>query len=68
MAQTTAPIHQLLIPKEGRKLAGVCMAWANFFHIDVTLVRIIWVLLLVPGGLPGIVPYVVCWILIPEEK
>lgn len=59
---------QLIIPKKGKKLAGVCAAWANFLGIDVTIVRIIWVLLLLPGGLPGIVPYVICWLVIPQEK
>ncbi|HUV94367.1 MAG TPA: PspC domain-containing protein [Anaerolineae bacterium] len=40
---------------------------ANYFDVDVTLVRIIWVILLLPGGLPGLVPYVICWIMIPAE-
>ena len=60
--------RKLEIPKEGKKLAGVCVAWANFLGIDVTLVRIVWVLLLIPGGLPGLIPYLICWVLIPEEK
>lgn len=58
---------RLLIPKEGKKIAGVAAAFANYFGIDVTIVRIIWVLLLLPGGLPGIIPYLICWLVIPEE-
>lgn len=60
--------RKLELPKNGKKIAGVCAAFANYFNIDVTLVRIIAVLLLLPGGLPGIVPYLVCWLVIPEEK
>lgn len=61
-------IKTLRIPKKGKKCAGVCAAWATFFGIDVTIVRIVWVLLLVPGGLPGLIPYLVCWALIPDEE
>ena len=62
------PRKKFVIPKEGKKLAGVCAAFANYFNLDVTLVRIIWVLLLLPGGLPGLVPYLICWLVIPEEE
>lgn len=59
--------HRLVIPKQGGKLGGVSVALANYFNVDVTLVRIMWVLLALPGGLPGIVPYVTMWFLIPNE-
>lgn len=64
----TLSTKKLRIPKEGKKIAGVAAAFANYFGWDVTLVRIVWVLLLLPGGLPGIIPYLVCWMVIPEEK
>jgi len=54
------PKRKLIIPKEGKKIGGVAIAFANYFNIDVTIVRIIWVLLLIPGGLPGIIPYLIC--------
>lgn len=59
---------RLIRPKKGRVLGGVCLALANYFTIDVTLVRIIWIILLFPGGLPGLLPYIILWIIIPEEK
>ena len=65
---TQTPHRKLMIPKEGKKIAGVAAAFANYFGIDVVLVRIFWVLLLIPGGLPGLIPYLVCWLVIPEEK
>lgn len=61
-------MKQLVRPKQGRIVAGVALGLANYFNIDVTVIRIIWILLALPGGLPGIIPYIVCWILIPEEK
>ncbi len=60
--------RRLVIPKEGKKVAGVALALANYFSIDVAIVRIFWVLLLIPGGLPGIVPYFLCWLVIPKEE
>jgi phage shock protein C len=59
---------KLVRPKSGKMLAGVCAGLANYLDVDVTLVRLIWVFLLIPGGLPGLLPYVVCWIVIPAEK
>ena len=58
---------RLIRPKKGRILGGVSLALANYFNIDVTLVRLIWVFLFIPGGLPGIIPYVIMWIVIPSE-
>jgi phage shock protein PspC (stress-responsive transcriptional regulator) len=55
-------------PKKGRVLAGVCAAFANYFGIDVVFIRLVAVLLLLPGGFPGLVPYVLCWLVIPSEE
>jgi phage shock protein C len=60
-------VKKLVRPKEGRRIGGVAAAFANYFDVDVTLVRIIWILLLLPGGLPGFLPYIICWIMIPAE-
>jgi len=60
-------MKKLVRPREGRKIAAVAQGLANYFDVDVTLVRIIWAILLLPGGLPGLVPYVICWIMIPGE-
>ena len=48
-----------------RKIAGVCGGIAEYFTIDPMIVRVIAVLLLLPGGLPGFVPYVVLWVIVP---
>lgn len=61
-------VKRLIRPKAGRMIAGVCLGVANYFGIDVTLVRLVWVFLLIPGGLPGLIPYIICWIFIPSEK
>jgi phage shock protein PspC (stress-responsive transcriptional regulator) len=48
-------------------IAGVAAGIAARFGVPVWLSRLAWVLLFIPGGLPGLVPYVILWILIPEE-
>lgn len=48
-------------------IAGVCGGIAEYFNIDPVIVRVIAILLLFPGGLPGLVPYLVLWIIVPEN-
>jgi phage shock protein C len=52
---------------KGRKVAGLAMGLANYFNMDVVVIRSIWVLLFIPGGLPGLVPYLLLWLIVPEE-
>lgn len=59
---------RLVRPKKGRVIAGVAMGIANYLNVDVVVVRLILVLLLLPGGLPGLLPYILAWIVIPSEE
>lgn len=52
--------------REDRVIAGVCSGLGRYFGIDSVLLRIAFVVLAIAGG-GGILLYVVCWILIPEE-
>jgi len=47
-------------------IAGVCGGVADYFEIDETLVRIIFVILTIGGG-SGILLYLVLWLVIPKE-
>jgi phage shock protein C len=59
---------RLVRPRVGRKIAGVCLGVAEYFDVDVTLVRLLWLLLtLLPMPGSGLLAYVVGWILIPSE-
>jgi phage shock protein C len=57
---------RLVRPREGRKVAGVCMGMAEYFDLDVTLVRVIWLIMAFMTGV-GFLGYVVAWIVMPEE-
>jgi phage shock protein C len=50
-----------------RMIAGVCGGLANYFDIDPVITRILFVILLLPGGFPGLLPYLVLWYLVPED-
>jgi len=56
----------LLRPRYDRKIAGVCAAFARSYGWDITMVRLALVLLAVFGG-GGVLAYVICWIVIPED-
>jgi phage shock protein PspC (stress-responsive transcriptional regulator) len=47
-------------------IAGVCGGLADYFEIDETLVRIIFVILTIGGG-SGILLYLILWLVIPKE-
>jgi phage shock protein C len=51
--------------RKDRVIAGVCGGLAEYFNIDPVIMRIIAVILLLPGGLPGIVPYIILWVVVP---
>ena len=46
-------------------IAGVCGGLADYFNIDATLVRVLFLLLAVFGG-TGLVIYLVMWIIVPD--
>ena len=62
MAQT----RKLYRSRTDRKLAGVCGGLAQYFNLDATLMRVLFVVLAVLGG-SGLLLYVAMWIIIPKE-
>ena len=58
----------LVRPRNGRMLAGVCAAFADYFGLDVTLVRVIWAIVSVITGGAGVLAYLVAWVIIPEGQ
>lgn len=56
---------QLFRSYENKVIAGVCGGVAEYFEVDPTIVRIIWLLSIFAGV--GIIAYIVCWIVMPER-
>jgi phage shock protein C len=61
-----AESRKLYRSKTKRQLAGVCGGLAEYFNLDVTLIRVLFVLLAVLGG-SGLVIYVAMWIIVPKQ-
>ncbi|HUJ95111.1 MAG TPA: PspC domain-containing protein [Terriglobales bacterium] len=57
---------RLLRPRAGRKIAGVCAGFAEYFDLDVTLVRLVWLIVGICTGV-GLLAYPIAWIIMPEE-
>ena len=53
--------------KTDRKIAGVCAGLAEYFGVDVTLVRVLFVVFALAGG-PGLVAYIILWLVVPEAE
>ena len=62
-------MRHLTRPLAGRKLAGVCAGFAEYLDVDVTFVRLAWLILsIVPGVvIGGVLVYIAAWILMPQE-
>jgi phage shock protein C len=49
-------------------VAGVCGGLGEFFGLSPWWFRIGFLIALIPGGVPGILIYLLCWIIIPSER
>jgi phage shock protein C len=55
---------QLRRSSADKKIAGVCAGLAEYFDLDPTLVRVLWLLLVFFGG-TGVLAYLILWIVLP---
>ena len=59
---------QLTRPEKNKMIGGVCAGLGEYFDVDFTLVRLIFVALaLVTAIFPMVIFYVVAWIVIPSS-
>ncbi len=50
-----------------RMIAGVCGGLEDYTGVDVTIWRLIFLLLLLPGGVPGPLVYIIMWVVVPKQ-
>lgn len=61
-------MKKLYRSKTDRQISGVCGGIANYFNIDATIIRLVWVFISIAStGIPGVLIYFVCALVIPEE-
>ncbi len=65
MGSHSKPLRRSMV---NRQIAGVCSGLAEYFDMDPTLLRVVYVLLSVATAFSGILVYIVLWVLIPERE
>lgn len=58
---------QLIRPREGRMIAGVCAGIGDYFGVDANIVRVVFAALTIFSIGAGALVYVVAWAVVPEE-
>lgn len=64
MSATGRPLRR---SRSNRIIAGVCAGLGEFFGVSPFWFRLLFLLALIPGGLPGLFIYLILWIIIPNE-
>lgn len=60
-------MKHLYLSSTNKKLAGLCGGIGEYFGIDPTLVRLLWVVLtLFTGLVPGVIAYIIGALVVPE--
>lgn len=52
--------------KNNCMIAGVCGGLGEYFDIDPTFIRLLWIVFTLAGG-SGILAYIIAWIAIPQH-
>lgn len=58
--------RKLMRSRTDRKIAGVCAGFAEYFDVDVTVVRLVWLFVSLMTGV-GLLAYPIAWIVMPDE-
>jgi len=61
-----AQVKRLYRNPNGKVIGGVCTGLGDYFEIDYTIIRLVWLFLILFGGL-GFLGYLIAWIIIPEK-
>src|SRR5215468_9034451 len=59
-----APAKRLMRSSRDKKIGGVCAGLAEYFDLDPTIVRIVWLLAIFFAG-TGFLIYIILWIALP---
>jgi phage shock protein C len=61
---SAAPAKRLMRSSRDKRIGGVCAGLADYFDLDPTIVRVVWLLAIFLGG-TGLLLYIVLWIVLP---
>jgi phage shock protein C len=58
--------RKLYRSRKNKVLGGVCGGLGEYFDIDPSLIRLLWVFVVLMGG-SGVLIYIILWVILPEE-
>jgi len=64
---TTQQKRSLRRSRSNKMIVGVCGGLAEFFGISAFWFRLAFIIAFIPGGVPGVLIYLLMWIMIPSE-
>jgi phage shock protein C len=67
LKMTTHQKQSLRRSRRNRVLAGVCGGLGEFFGISAFWFRLAIIIAFIPGGVPGVLIYLLLWIMVPSE-
>lgn len=67
VGHAAAATWPLMLDKRNKKIAGVCAGLARHMDIDVTLIRVLWLVIAFSTGV-GFLAYLVAWIVMPSDE
>lgn len=53
--------------REGSKVCGVCLGVAEYLGVDVTVVRLVWLIATLAGCSLGLWAYLICAVVLPDK-
>ncbi|MCX7922079.1 MAG: PspC domain-containing protein [Clostridia bacterium] len=60
-------LRKLYLSDTDKKLAGVCGGLGEYFNVDPTLIRLLWILLTFFNGI-GLFSYFIAWLIMPRKS
>ncbi len=63
----TTQARSLRRSRSDRVIAGICGGLGEFFGLSAFWFRIAFLISLIPGGVPGLLLYILLWIVIPSD-
>jgi phage shock protein C len=64
LSPATGGKKKLMRSSTDKKIAGVCAGLADYFDLDPTIVRVVWLLAVLCAG-TGLLLYAILWIVLP---
>ena len=59
--------YKKLYRSRDKKLCGVCGGIAEYFELDPTLIRLLWVIFVFASCSVGLIAYLICALVMPQQ-